>query len=102
MLEAALRIHNVEAGHASKSRRLRRMTGAPSIVRLSGTISGGERVAADADNIPNLRAAVTSALGSIYAGEGNTTQGGIDVTTLPNLPTELNVARLRKRRSMSH
>lgn len=87
VLEAALRIHSVEARHAAKIRRLRRSTGAPSSVKYSGTISGGGAAAAGADNIANPPAAVVSALGLIYGGEENTTQGTANVGTLPNLPT---------------
>lgn len=92
VLEAALRIHSVEARHASKIRRMRRQNGAPATVRLSGTISGGGSAAAGAGNIPSLSAAAVSALGAIYAGEENTMQGGINVTTLPNLPRGIDAA----------
>lgn len=87
VLEAALRIHSVEARHASKIRRLRRMTGAPPVVKYSGTISGGGAAAAGAGNVSNPPAAAVAALDAIYNGEDNVTQGGIDVTTLPNLPS---------------
>lgn len=86
VLEAALRIHSVEARHASKIRRLRRMTGATAI-NYSGTITGGGASAAGAGNISNPPAAAVTALGMIYAGEDNVMQGGVDVTTLPNLPS---------------
>jgi hypothetical protein len=85
VLEAALRIHSVEARHASKIRRLRRATGATK-VKFSGTITGGGAAAAGADNVANPAAGAVTALGLIYAGEDNVTQGGVDVTTLPNLP----------------
>jgi hypothetical protein len=85
VLEAALRIHSVEARHASKIRRLRRATGATK-VKFSGTITGGGAAAAGADNVSNPAAGAVTALGLIYAGEDNVTQGGVDVTTLPNLP----------------
>jgi hypothetical protein len=87
VLEAALRIHSVEARHASKIRRLRRMTGAPSVVKYSGTISGGGAAAAGAGNVANPPAAAVAALDAIYNGEDNVMQGGVDVTTLPNLPS---------------
>jgi len=92
VLEAALRIHSVEARHASKIRRLRRMTGAPVVVKYSGTISGGGAAAAGADNISNPPAAAVSALAAIYNGEDNVTQGGVNVSTLPNLPSGAGVA----------
>jgi hypothetical protein len=88
VLEAALRIHSVEARHAAKIRRLRRANGAPTTVRYSGTISGSDTTAAGADNVPNPPAAAVAALGLIYAGEGSTTtQLGVNLTTLPNLPS---------------
>lgn len=92
VLEAALRIHSVEARHASKIRRLRRATGAPDTVRFSGTVSGGGAAAAGAGNISNPPAAVVAALEAIYAGEGNTTQGGINVATLSGLPAGMDPA----------
>jgi hypothetical protein len=87
VLEAALRIHTVEARHAAKIRRLRRANGAPNNVKYSGTISGGGAGAAGADNVPNPPAAAVAALGLIYAGEDNTTQLTVNITGLPNLPT---------------
>lgn len=86
-LETALRIHSVEARHASKIRRIRRQTGAPSSVRYSGTVSGTGAAAAGADNVSNPSAGSVTALGLIYAGEDNTTHSGVNVTGLPNLPT---------------
>jgi hypothetical protein len=93
-LEAALRIHSVEARHASKIRRLRRQTGAPSTVRYSGTISGAaDADAAGAGNIANPPQAVVNALGLIYGGENSTaTQGGVAIAGLSNLPAGINVA----------
>ncbi len=91
VLEAALRIHSVEARHASKIRRLRRQTGATS-VKYSGTITGGGASAAGAGNVSNPSAGSVAALALIYAGEDNVVQGGVDVTTLPNLPAGINVS----------
>jgi hypothetical protein len=90
VLEAALRIHSVEARHASKIRRLRRMTGA-STVKYSGTITGGGAGAAGAGNVSSPSSGSVAALGLIYAGEDNVTQGGVNVTTLPNLPSGIDV-----------
>lgn len=88
VLEAALRIHSVEARHASKIRRLRRQNGAPANVKYSGTISGGGSAAAGADNVPNPPAAAVAALALIYGGEENaSTQLTVNLATLPNLPT---------------
>jgi len=91
VLEAALRIHSVEARHASKIRRMRRQHGAPATVRLSGAIRGGGSAAAGASNIPSLGAAAVTALSAIYAGDDNTTQAGVNLTTLPNLPSGIDV-----------
>jgi hypothetical protein len=82
-LEYALRIHSVEARHASKIRRLRRQTGATT-VKFSGTVSGAS---AGAENVSNPPAGAVAALGLIYAGEDNTQQLTINTLTLPNLPT---------------
>ncbi|MDQ2889317.1 MAG: ferritin-like domain-containing protein [Gemmatimonadota bacterium] len=87
VLEAALRIHSVEARHASKIRRLRRMTGATA-VKYSGTITNADP---GAGNVSNPNPGAVSALGLIYAGEDNVTQGGVNVTTLPNLPAGINL-----------
>ncbi|HUQ19697.1 MAG TPA: ferritin-like domain-containing protein [Gemmatimonadaceae bacterium] len=92
VLEAALRIHSVEARHASKIRRLRRATGAPSVVKYSGTVSGGGAAAAGVDNISSPPAGVVSGFASIYAGEDNTTQGSVNITSLANLPSGFNAA----------
>lgn len=92
VLEAALRIHSVEARHASKIRRMRRMTGAPAVVKYSGTISGGGLAAAGAGNVSNPPQGAVNALTAIYAGEDNVMQGGVDVSKLPNLPSGAGVA----------
>jgi hypothetical protein len=92
VLEAALRIHSVEARHAAKIRRLRRSTGAPDVVRYSGTVSGGESAAAGAGNITSPPQGAVDALDKIYEGEGSTTQAGVSITGLPNLPSGFNDA----------
>lgn len=91
-LEAALRIHAVEARHASKIRRMRRATGAPTQVRYAGYIQGDGIDAAGASNLTSPPAAVTAAFTAIYAGEGNTTQGGVNLTTLGNVPSDIDRA----------
>ncbi|HEY4133380.1 MAG TPA: ferritin-like domain-containing protein [Gemmatimonadaceae bacterium] len=88
-LEAALRIHSVEARHAAKIRRIRRQTGAPATVRYSGTVSGGDAAAAGADNVANVPAAAVTAMGQIYVRENNTTQLTVNTSTLPNLPSNI-------------
>jgi hypothetical protein len=91
-LESALRIHSVEARHAAKIRRLRRQNGAPTTVRYSGTVSGGDAAAAGASNVPNPPAAAVTVLGQVYVRENNTTQLTLDTSTLPNMPTSNFVA----------
>jgi hypothetical protein len=87
VLEAALRIHSVEARHASKIRRIRRANGATS-VKYSGTVSGGGAAAAGAGNItPAPSAAVVAAFDLIYGGEETATQAGKSIVGLPGLPT---------------
>ena len=52
ILEGALRIHSVEARHASRIRRMRRAAaGAPTTVRYSGTVRGGDAAAAGATDL---------------------------------------------------
>lgn len=82
LLETALRIHSVEARHASRIRRMRRLAAAPApvTVRLSGTVRGGGAAAAGGSGSES--AAVAAAFEQIYAGESNTTQAGVEVTTL--------------------
>lgn len=87
VLEAALRIHSVEARHAAKIRRMRRTTGAPSVVKYSGTVSGGGAAAAGAGNVTNPPQAVVDAFAAIYANEETTTQGNVSITGLSNLPS---------------
>ena len=72
-LESALRIHSVEARHASKIRRIRHSLN-PSDPALStaGYVRGGGVFAAGAGNISNPPADAVAALGLIYAGEDNT------------------------------
>ena len=92
ILEGALRIHSVEARHASRIRRLRRISaGAGTTVRFSGTVRGGDAAAAGATDLGTNAAAVTAAFNRIYGAgatassapsEANTMQGGIDVSTL--------------------
>jgi hypothetical protein len=81
VLESALRIHSVEARHASKIRRLRRANGAPAVVKYSGTVSGGGAAAAGVSNISSPPQAVVDAFNLIYASEDTTTQGSVDITS---------------------
>ena len=92
ILEAALRIHSVEARHASRVRRMRRAAaGAPSSVRYSGTVRGGGAAAAGATDAGPNPTAVTAAFNLIYGAgansatapsESNTTQAGVDIMSL--------------------
>jgi len=68
-MESALRIHSVEARHASKIRRIRRLRNPSDItLRFSGYIRGGGAAAAGAGNIANPPAEVLAALNLIYGG----------------------------------
>ena len=102
-LEAALRIHSVEARHASRIRRMRRAAAnAPSSVRWSGTVRGGGAAAAGATDAGPNAAAVTAAFDKIYGAganstnapsESNTTHAGVDVTMLANANFGLEAAQ---------
>ena len=91
-LEAALRIHSVEARHASRIRRMRRLAaGAGATVRLSGTVRGGGAAAAGATDTGPNPSAVTAAFDKIYGAganattapsEANVTQAGVNVSSL--------------------
>ncbi|CAN5906959.1 hypothetical protein BH11GEM1_BH11GEM1_21690 [soil metagenome] len=91
ILEAALRIHSVEARHASRIRRMRRLAaGAPSTVRFSGTVRGGGAAAAGATDPGPNATAVVGVFDKIYGpgansttapSESNTTHAGINVAT---------------------
>ncbi len=68
-MESALRIHSVEARHASKIRRIRRLRNpGDTTLRFSGYIRGGGVAAAGASNIANPPAEVVAALNLIYGG----------------------------------
>ena len=91
ILTQALRIHSVEARHASKIRRARRMVGgAPAVVKYSGTISGGGAAAA---GVPGATTAVAATAERVYGAgtdasnfpsEANTTQAGINIAAITN------------------
>lgn len=76
VLEAALRIHSVEARHAAVVRNIRRdLNTSEDVLRYSGTIRGGGAAAAGAGFL-NPPAAVVAAFAAIYGGatpESNTT-----------------------------
>jgi hypothetical protein len=92
ILEAALRIHSVEARHASRIRRMRRAAaGAGATVRYSGTVRGGDAAAAGATDLGTNAAVVTAAFTRIYGAgansttapsESNVTHAGVNVSTL--------------------
>lgn len=92
ILEAALRIHSVEARHASRIRRMRRAAAsAPDVVRYSGTVRGGGSAAAGATDLGPQSAMVTAAFNAIYGAgsnaanapsESNVTHAGVNVNTL--------------------
>jgi hypothetical protein len=89
ILETALRIHSVEARHASRIRRIRRaaVAGTPETVRYSGTIRGGGSAAAGASEPRST--AIVAAFAAIYGAgattapsESNVMQAGVNVSTL--------------------
>jgi rubrerythrin len=92
-LETALRIHSVEARHASRIRRIRRAADPTNTtVPYSGTIRGGGAAAAGAGT---QSAAVTATFEKIYGqgtnstsapSEANTTQAGVIITSLSGAP----------------
>ncbi len=90
ILEAALRIHSVEARHAARVRRMRRAAaGAPAEVRWSGTVRGGERAAAGGTTLGTLNpTAVGSAFDKMYGAgasspsESNIMHAGVNVSAL--------------------
>jgi hypothetical protein len=83
-LEVALRIHAMEARHASRIRRIRRsLTTSADVLRYSGTIRGGGAAAAGAP--AGTPANLVPAFEAIYGGatsEANVTQGGLSVAGL--------------------
>ena len=92
ILEAALRIHSVEARHAARIRRMRRAAaGASAIVRWSGTVRGGGAPAAGATDLGPQAAMVAAAFEAIYGAganattapnEANVTHAGVNASTL--------------------
>lgn len=92
VLTQALRIHSVEARHAAKIRRARRMIAgnATPAVKYSGTVSGGGAAAA---GVSGATAAVTDTANKVYGAgndatnfpsEANTTQAGINIAAITN------------------
>ena len=100
ILEAALRIHSVEARHASRIRRIRRASaGAPESVRYSGTVRGGGFAAAGATDLGTQPDAVTAVFAAVYGpgadavaapSESNVTQAGVNLSAL-TLPSGIGV-----------
>lgn len=77
VLNAALRIHSVEARHAAHIRYLRRLASpTTTALRLSGTVRGTGRAAAGAP--AGTPEAILGALDLIYAAEDTTTQAGFN------------------------
>lgn len=82
VLTQALRIHSVEARHASKIRRTRRAVGGgTAVVKFSGTVSGG---GAGAAGVAGASGQVATTAGMVYAGEDLTTQAGINIAGIAN------------------
>lgn len=99
-LTTALQIHSLEARHAARIRRIRRVLGTgtdTTVVRAAGLVKGGAAGAAGAAITASatVPAASVTALGAaaalIYAREDNTSHtastGTVNAATLPGLPT---------------
>jgi hypothetical protein len=96
ILEAALRIHSVEARHASRIRRMRRAAaGAGTAIRFSGTVRGEGTTALGAD--ATISAAAVAALQKVYINgansttapsEANVSQAGVNVSALTSFGAE--------------
>jgi hypothetical protein len=95
-LEAALRIHSVEARHAAKIRRMRRAVGAPGQVPFSGYIQGSGADAAGISDLAGAAAGVAEAFELIYANEANTTQGSVNVASLSGIPGDIDISSAAK------
>jgi hypothetical protein len=99
-LTTALQIHSLEARHAARIRRIRRVLGTntdPAAVRAAGLVKGAGAAAAGATFAASAAVpaasvtALTNTANLVYANEGNTSHtastGTIDVATqLANLP----------------
>lgn len=101
-LTTALQIHSLEARHAARIRRIRRVLGAAAgtdvaavraagLVKGSGSAAAGATLSASATVPAASITALTNAANLIYANEGNTSHvastGTVDAASLPNLPT---------------
>ena len=103
ILEAALRIHSVEARHAARIRRMRRAAaGASDVVRWSGTVRGGGAPAAGATDLGPQPTMVRAAFEAIYGSgasatnapnENNVTQAGVNVSALSGASFGLEAAQ---------
>ena len=80
-LAPALRIHSVEARHASHLRQMRRARGLAGATVFPAPVIKPWITGANDTAIPS------SVVGPNYLGEDNTTQGGADLTTLVNIAT---------------
>lgn len=100
ILENALAIHSVEARHASRIRRMRRLAaGAGETVRLSGTVRGGGAGAAGGSG--GEPEGVLAVLAQVYGAganstsapsESSTSQAGIEVAAMPGGPPDADAA----------
>lgn len=76
-LSAALRIHSVEARHASRVRKLRRDSGSPTV---TGSVKSWITLAQS--GIDTGSAAANAAVQKSYAGEDNTVQAGVNIVDI--------------------
>lgn len=69
LLESAVRIHSVEARHASKIRRIRRQRNPnDGVLRYAGYVLGGGAAAAGSSGVSDAPAEVVAALNLVYGG----------------------------------
>jgi rubrerythrin len=80
VLEAALRIHSVEARHAAKLRHMRRMLAAPNLIPNGVTLQPW--ITLDQSGITTGNAGVDAVIQRTYAGEENVSHAGITITNI--------------------
>jgi hypothetical protein len=80
VLEAALRIHSVEARHAAKLRHMRRMMPAPNLVPNGVTLQPW--ITLNQSGIATGNATADAAIQRTYAGEENLTHANITITNI--------------------
>jgi len=80
VLEAALRIHSVEARHAAKLRHMRRLMAAPNLIPSGVTLQPW--ITLDQSGIATGDAGADAAIQRTYAGEENVSHANITITNI--------------------